>query len=101
MAKRIGLKAVPPLSPSPDTLEGWLIKYGPLWVNGKNHIVVIAGIRNSGGSAELLVYDPLPVNVGQIEWRSMMNWYAMGNSISTRDTGKDVETVFLYVPDDI
>lgn len=101
MAKRIGLATVPPMSPLPETVEGWLINYGPLWVNGKNHIVVIAGIRGSGSGTELLVYDPLPVNVGQIEWRSMMNWYAMGSSISTRDTAKDVETVFLYVPDTI
>lgn len=101
MAKRIGLEAVPPLSPTPEALEGWLIRYGPLWVNGKTHIVVLAGIRGSGSGAELLVYDPSPVNVGKIDWRSMMNWYAMGNSVSTRDTGKDVETVFLYVPDTI
>lgn len=102
MAKRIGLKAVPPLSPSPELLEDWFKQYGPLWVNGVNHIVVIAGIRNTKSSGhELLVYDPLPVNVGKVEWRSLMNWYAMGSSISTRDTSADVETVFLYVPEDI
>lgn len=101
MAKRIGLKAVPPMSPLPETVEGWLAQYGPLWVNGKTHIVVIAGIRGGSSGTELLVYDPSPVNVGKTDWRSMMNWYAMGSSVSTRDTGKDVETVFLYVPDDI
>lgn len=101
MAKRIGLMSVPPVSPLPETVEGWLTQYGPLWVNGKTHIVVIAGIRNSGGSTELLAYDPSPVNVGKIEWRSMTNWYAFGTSASTRDTGKDVEAVFLYVPDDL
>src|SRR5687767_3124379 len=31
-AKRIGLKAVPPLSPTPEALEGWFKQYGPLWV---------------------------------------------------------------------
>lgn len=101
MAKRIGLKGVPPMSPTPDTIQSWLESYGPLWVNGKRHIVVIAGITFWTPDYYLLVYDPWPVNVGKIEWRSLMDWYAMGSSASTRDTGSDVETVFLYVPDDI
>jgi hypothetical protein len=102
VAKRIGLKAFPPSTPTPEALEGWFQKYGPLWVNGKNHIVVIAGIKSDGASGHsLLVYDPLPVNVGKVEWRSLQNWYASGSSISTRDTGSDVAAVFLYVPDDI
>ena len=59
-------------------------------------------IRDAGNNkTELLVYDPWPPNAGKIEWRDMMSWYAMGNSASTRDTGKDVETVFLYVPDNV
>jgi hypothetical protein len=100
MAKRIGLEAIPPMSPTTDALEGWLKTYGPLWVNGKTHIVVIAGIAEFPPlGTQLLIYDPSPVNVGRIEWRSLMNWYAMGNSSSSRDTGKDVETVLLYVPD--
>ena len=102
MAKRVGLKAVPPVSPTPEALEGWLKDYGPLWVNGKNHIVVIAGIMWWPGlEYMLLVYDPLPVNVGKIEWRSLTDWYAMGNSISSRDTSAGVEAVFLYVPNDL
>ena len=101
MAKRIGLKTVPPTSPLPATVEGWLQQYGPLWVNGKSHIVVIAGIRDGADGTELKVYDPSPVNVGRINWRSMMGWYAMGSSVSTRDTSSDVEAVFLYVPDDL
>ena len=102
MAKRLGLVAVPPMSPTPEAMESWLMQYGPLWVNGKQHIVVIAGIRDAGNNkTELLVYDPWPPNAGKIEWRDMMSWYAMGNSASTRDTGKDVETVFLYVPDNV
>jgi hypothetical protein len=96
MAKRLGLRAVPPLSPSLGTLERWLRNYGPLWVNGKSHIVVIAGINTA--TLEVKVYDPWPPKVGKIEWRSLVNWYAFGTSASTRDTGPDVETVFLYVP---
>ena|ERR1700730_18370959 len=96
MAKRLGLQAVPPLSPTPETLQQWLQMYGPLWVNGKTHIVVIAGINTA--TLMVKVYDPGPVNVGKIEWRSLETWYAFGTSVSSRDTGKDVETVFLYVP---
>jgi hypothetical protein len=101
MAERIGLKHVPPVTPTPEWIELWLKTYGPLWVNGKTHIVVIAGIAWFPGLGYmLLVYDPAPVSVGRVEWRSI-GWYTSGNSASTRDTGKDVETVFLYVPDDI
>lgn len=100
MAKRIGLEAIPPVTPTPAAIEGWLKTYGPLWVNGKSHIVVIAGIMNLAFfGTYLLAYDPWPVNVGKIEWRSMSDWYLSGSSASTRDTGADVETVFLYVPD--
>jgi len=96
MAKRLGLAAVPPMSPTPELIQQWLTTYGPLWVNGKTHIVVIAGIDTD--KLMVKVYDPAPVNVGKVEWRSLVTWYAMGTSASSRDTGKDVETVFLYVP---
>ncbi|GAB4406272.1 MAG: hypothetical protein OHK0021_17900 [Bryobacter sp.] len=96
LAKRIGLKAVPPISPSVETIESWLRSYGPLWVNGKSHIVVIAGIKTA--TREVKVYDPAPVNVGRINWRSLDGWYASGSSVSSRDTAKDVQAVFLYVP---
>ncbi len=100
LAKRLGLKHVPPVTPTTDTLEGWLKTYGPLWVNGTTHIVVLAGIMyfpNLG--YRLLVYDPAPVNMGKIEWRSL-DWYLSG-STSSRDTGAGVEAVFLYVPNDL
>ena len=45
MAKRLGLRAIPPMSPTPQAIEQWLRLYGPLWTNGKTHIVVIAGIN--------------------------------------------------------
>lgn len=96
MAKRLGLRSIPPESPTPDGLEDWLRSYGPLWVNGKNHIVVIGGINTK--TLMVKIYDPWPPNIGQIEWRSLATWYAFGTSASTRDTGRDVEAVFLYVP---
>ena len=94
MAKRIGLKAVPPMSPRPEAIEYWLRTCGPLWANGKTHIVVIAGIDTTAGTVK--VYDPWPGV--PVEWRSLANWYASGTSPSTRDVGADVNAVFLFVP---
>ena len=95
MAKRIGLAAVPPQTPTPELMENWLMRYGPLWVNGKTHIVVIAGIDTAALTVK--VYDPAPgVAVG---WRSLVSWYALGTAVDSRDTGADVQTVFLYVPE--
>jgi len=92
LAKRCGLRAIPPMSPTEGALEGWLQQYGPLWVNGKTHIVVIAGIR----SGEVLVYDPAPVDKGQVDWRSLSAWY-IGNAVDSRDTTTN-SGVFLYCP---
>ena len=93
MAKRLGLVPVPPMSPEPDRIERWLQTCGPLWVNGKSHITVIAGISG----LQVLVYDPSPVNVGQIQWRSLITWYP-GTAVDSRDTGAGVDTVFLRCP---
>ena len=101
MSERLGLKTVPPMSPTPEALEGWLMAYGPLWVNGKTHIVVIAGIMwFHGVGHQVLVYNPSPVGLGSISWRSLSGWYT-GNAVDSRDTSASVEAVFLYVPDDI
>jgi len=91
-AKRLGLRAVPPLCPTEDAIEGWLRWYGPLWVNGRTHIVVIAGIR----PGQVLVYDPAPA-FPTPQWRSLETWYA-GSGASSRDAAMDVETVFLHGP---
>lgn len=92
-AKRLGLMAVPPMSPTEAAIESWLRTYGPLWTNGKSHIVVLAGIE----PGKVLVYDPAPINLGAVEWRSLAGWY-VGNSSSSRDTASDVRTVFLHCP---
>lgn len=100
LAKRLGLEHVPPVSPTPETIEGWLKTYGPLWVNGKSHIVVIAGIMKFPYIGyQLLVYDPFPINVGKIEWRSLDGWY-IGDDVDSRDTSADVEAVFLHLRKD-
>lgn len=96
MAKRLGLVAIPPMSPTVETLDSWLHNYGPLWVNGKTHIVVLGGIDTSNKTVK--VFDPGPVGIGRVEWRSLETWYAFGTSPSTRDTASDVQAVFLHVP---
>lgn len=90
-AKALGLRLVPPMSPSPSAIERWLRNYGPLWTNGRTHIVVIAGIRNN----QVLVYDPLPINRGRIEWRPL-TWLA-GTNIDSLDPNTDAG-IFLYSP---
>jgi hypothetical protein len=99
MANRLGLRAVPPMSPTPQALEQWLRQYGPLWVNGKQHIVVIAGIRGMN----VKVYDPWPPRIGKIDWRPLADWYVggvnpAGQPDSSRDTSHAVTTVFLHCP---
>lgn len=99
LARRLGLVPVPPMSPSVEGLERWLRSWGPLWTNGTKHIVVIAGLRGDARTGyDVKVYDPWP-GIG-IEWRSLSGWYAGFNpgprSASSRDTGADVEAVFLH-----
>jgi hypothetical protein len=98
LARRLGLVPVPPMSPTPEALEGWLRAYGPLWTNGVSHIVVIAGIGGDSFSGYTVkVYDPWP-GIG-IEWRSLAGWYTgfdPGNrGASSRDISRDVQAVFL------
>jgi hypothetical protein len=101
LAKRLGLKPVPPMSPTPEAILSWLRGYGPLWTNGQVHIVVVAGIRGDRAKGyELKVYDPAPgVATG---WRSLSGWYAGfdpaagGFPESTRDASASVEAVFLH-----
>ena len=102
MAKLLGLNSIPPLCVSLAMLEGYLRSYGPLWTNGKDHIVVIAGADQAGG--KVLVYDPWPPKVGKVGWRSFAAWYLGGtppgpaDPDSSRDTAKNVRATFLYHP---
>ncbi len=70
MAKRLGLKQAPPATPTSAELERLLQYHGPLWVNGDRHIVVLAGIDGDLGK----VYDPLPIHIGSVQWRSLSGW---------------------------
>ncbi len=99
LAKRMGLTPVPPQSPSVEGLLRWMKQFGPLWTNGVKHIVVIAGIRGDENSGyEVKVYDPWPGK--GVTWRSLSGWYTgfdpnVKNN-SSRDTGSDVQAVFLH-----
>ena len=96
LARNLGFKSVPPMTPTLSQIKDWLEIYGPLWVNGWRHITVIAGVRNTGADPEVLVYDPAPVGEGKIEWRSLPGWY-----ISNPHSGRDENTqsgIFLHLP---
>lgn len=63
LAKDLGLKEVPPMTPSPGSVAVMLKRYGPLWFAGyypSAHVVVITGISPS----EVSINDPWPVNKG-------------------------------------
>ncbi|OYP29458.1 papain-like cysteine protease family protein [Rhodopirellula sp. MGV] len=73
MAKRLGLREEPQMPASSSAsgeIEIMLRLHGPLWVNGDQHIVVIAGIDGD----RVKVYDPWPPRRGAIEWRSLSGW---------------------------
>lgn len=92
-AKRLGLEEIPPMSPTEAAIEQWLKSYGPLWVNGATHIVVIAGVR----PGQVLVYDPAPGSPGGgVGWRSLSGWYT-GGAVDSRDVTAS-GAVFLYCP---
>jgi hypothetical protein len=64
LAKDLGLKPVPPMTPTAESIESWLRTNGPLWLDGlfpSGHVVVITGIEGS----DILINDPWPPNVGQ------------------------------------
>lgn len=96
-ARDLGLEAVPPMSPTPAAINKWLVDYGPLWVNGISHITVIAGIRDTLGNLEVLVYDPGHPEKRLGEWRKVRDWYVLDEH-SGRDTSATVQTVFLHLP---
>lgn len=66
-----------------DAIEGKLQSYGPIWVSGKyakghKHIVVLLGVRGSGGDAEVLVNDPatgMSISNAKSEWWPL-GWFA-------------------------
>lgn len=79
LAQGMGLTPAPLMSPTVSLLESWLREKGALWLDGvpvdrkgnkagNGHVVVIAGIRTTGASTEILIYDPWPPGVGDVSW---------------------------------
>lgn len=63
LAKQLGLRPMPPMTPTPDTLSSMLSWTGPLWFAGlfpSGHVVVITGITSTG----IYINDPWPPTVG-------------------------------------
>ena len=96
-ARDMGFAMVPPMSPTPEAILGWLRVFGPLWVNGVKHITVIAGIRGPRNNTEVLVLDPGRKAEFTGSWRNLRDWYVLDKH-SGRDTAADVEAVFLRLP---
>jgi ABC-type bacteriocin/lantibiotic exporter with double-glycine peptidase domain len=95
LAQLLGLRAIPAMTPTLKYVRELLQRYGPLWTNGKSHIVVIGGVDEASG--RLLVYDPWPPGIGAIGWRKFQ-WYLKSGAPDSRDTSPDVRAVFLYHP---
>jgi len=84
----LGMRAIPPMTPTMGAIEGWLRCYGPIWTaglkvtaaspGGYGHVVVIVGVT----SGQLLIHDPEPVNVGTRAWRPQA-WLGTTLSLAT------------------
>lgn len=96
-ARDMGFAYVPPMSPTPEAILGWLRSFGPLWVNGVKHITVIAGIRGPREDTDVLVLDPGNKSEVNGSWRNLRQWYVLDKH-SGRDTANEVEAVFLRLP---
>lgn len=94
-AKAVGMKPKPLMSPTIETLAGWL-RQGPLWTDGVpvdwsgravgvGHVVVLAGLRdvpNSNGY-EVYINDPWPPNAGHTGWRPI------GHLVAIMEAGRN------------
>lgn len=95
-ARDLGLTMLPPMTPSPTYLRDLLRAHGPIWVNGKSHITVIAGIRSAGGGIEVLVFDPAKPALPNGAWRDFYDHYGLQNHTSL-DAGASSRTSMLYI----
>jgi hypothetical protein len=76
-----------------------LLANGPIWASGAKggftgsyHVVIIAGVADTG----LLLFDPLPINMGQKVWRT---WAWMDEFFALTDTGIDSNLLVVPSPD--
>jgi hypothetical protein len=95
-AKDLGLKMMGAMTPTPEYMRELLQRHGPLWVNGKSHITVIAGIRSGPTGTEVLVFDPAKPSLPNGAWRDFFDHYGIQNHTSL-DAGASSETSMLYL----
>jgi ABC-type bacteriocin/lantibiotic exporter with double-glycine peptidase domain len=95
LAQILGLRIIPPMTPTLGYIRKLLETYGPLWTTGKTHIIVIGGVDEH--NAKLLIFDPWPPHKGRIEWRRFTH-YVNGTGSDTQDKAADVQAIFLYHP---
>jgi hypothetical protein len=68
-----------------------------VWVNGRSHITVIAGIRDTSGSIEVLVYDPAKGALTNGAWHKYYDHYGVQGHTRT-DASKASITSMLFLP---
>lgn len=104
-AQDIGLRPLPLMTPTEETLESWMRSYGPIWTDGvpvsesgavvgTGHVVVIAGIDRDVRPSRILIYDPWPPNHGNKSWRPISHLAGILSDSANR--GRD--TFFLRCP---
>lgn len=94
LAQRLGLRQVPPMSPTTQAVEGWLRRFGPLWFAGlfpSGHVVVITGIDEAG----LSINDPWPPKKGSRRVLSMPDFVRVLQPLG----GATLASNFLHFPD--
>lgn len=96
-AMDLGLTMLPPVTPSPEYIYDLLVAHGPLWVNGRSHITVIAGIRSAAnGGYEVLVFDPAMPERKNGMWHDFYNHYGL-TAHTSLDASKGAMTSMLYL----
>ena len=95
-ANDLGLTMLGAMTPSPEYVRDLLRTHGPLWVNGKSHITVIAGIRTGVNGVEVLVFDPAKPTLIYGAWHDFWDHYGLTNHTSL-DASAGSETSMLYI----
>ncbi len=97
-ASDMGFEMVGAVTPSPELIQDLMRRHGPLWVNGKTHITVIAGIRKTATAVDVLVFDPAIAALRSGAWIDFFTAYGL-TAHTSLDAGAGAETSMLYIED--